>query len=840
MNTFTLQNGFKTITHKDNSNPLVCLQLYIRTGSTTETKKEAGFSHFTEHLVFKSTESFKNNSIMEQVTFAGGSMNAYTEYDSTCFYLTLPSEFIEKGLQILSEIAYKVEFLKDDFLSEKKVVIEELKQYMNDPEDFFVEEVAKRYLAGNPYSKPIIGTLDSLTEASISDLQKFYKKHYFPGNSFLVVTGDFQTEVFDQLTKKYFAAWDSKKQKISKSAGKTKYPIKPEYFHIPKKIRNDILAFVFPDLAEANPKAYPLSIASKAFGIGKNSMLYKRLFSEEMLIDTIRVHSLNGINEGALIIVIMPKKKANIQKIIDVFCEELDKFQHSKLSDIDISQHKKELLHFYKYSYEYVESLASGLGSEELTLGFEEFEKYPTKIRAITKSDIDNVIKKYFAFKHLNVFHIGKKSISKDAVNKSFESYTKPKKLQSKKKYVETKYNSGSKLLLRKISGKPTVGISISFEVSQMNEHANQRGLNLVTSGMLLYGNKNHNYQQFVNYCTSNGINFGVAARSETTTIRLKCFKEALIPSLELLSDVISTPSFPKDQLGNMKQSYASNLSRIKDYPDYYASQLWKEMIFGKTSNLVSREGTVSNLRKISKKKIEDWFSAYYLSNKFALAVVGDINLGSVQKTCEKLFLRKESKVKTNPQIAEVDSDVERFRRKKFDSDQSVIHLGGFGCTSLQPYQNTAFHVLAQIIGGDTNSIFFRELREKRGLGYSVDFDYYSNRLTGIYAASVTVDKKREEETLNLLKSILANIKDNGISKEDLEKTKNYIRGQRLMEEESVISRAQTLSVLEATGFGYEYFQKRDERLKKVTLKSLKDVAAEYFNEENFFIHVLS
>ena len=840
MNTFTLKNGFKAITSKDSSNPLVCLQLYVRIGSASEAKKEAGFSHFTEHLVFKNTENFKNNSIMEQATFSGGTMNAYTEYDSTCFYLTLPSEFTETGLKILSDIAYKVQFLNEDFISEKKVVIEELKQYMSDPEDFFVEEVAKKYLNGNPYSKPIIGNLESLKKAEVDDLERFYKKHYLPGNSFLVVTGDIKTDEFSALTKKYFADWKAGKKNKVNGASKTVYPKTPEYFHIHKKVRNDILAFVFPDLAETNPQAYPLSIASKAFSIGKNSMLYKRLFNEEMLIDTIRVHSLNGVNKGALIIVVMPKQKANIRKIIEVFCEETDRLNHSKISDIEISEHKKELMHFYKYSYEYVESLASGLGSEELTLGFDEFEKYPSKIRAIKKSEVDDVIDKYFNIKKMNVFHLSKKGLDKIETDKLMSNYVSRKKVATTKKYIETETGSGSKLLLRKISGKPTVGISISFEASQMNEFPHQRGLNLITSGMLLYGNKTHNYRQFINYCTSNGINFGVAARSETTSIRLKCFKEALIPSLELLSEVISTPIFPKDQLDNMKKSYASNLSRVKDYPDYYASQLWKEMIFGKKSNLVSREGGVSDLRKISRKKIEDWFSAYYLSNKFALAVVGDIDLNSVQKTCEKLFLRTGSTLKTNPQIAEINPSSDMFQRKRFGNDQSVIHLGGFGCKSSEPYKNTAFHVLAQIIGGDTNSILFREMREKRGLGYSVDFDFYSNRQTGIYAASITVDKKREEEALNLLKSILENIKNNGISKEDLEKTKNYIRGQRLMEEESVISRAQTLSVLEATGFGYEYFQKRDKRLKKVSLKSLKDVASEYFNDANFFIHVLS
>ena len=74
---------------------------------------------------------------------------------------------------------------------------------------------------------------------------------------------------------------------------------------------------------------------------------------------------------------------------------------------------------------------------------------------------------------------------------------------------------------------------------------------------------------------------------------------------------------------------------------------------------------------------------------------------------------------------------------------------------------------------------------------------------------------------------------------EYLETTKNFIRGQRLMEQESVLSHAQTLSTLEAIGLGYEYYQKRDERLDKVDTKMLQDLAIEYFNEEDQFIHIM-
>ena len=103
----TLDNGFKIIYAKDDSNPIISLQLFIRMGSNQESKEESGFSHLTEHLVFKSTENYPENGVMEKASYLGANINAYTEYDSTCHYLTLASKYTDQGIELLAELARK-------------------------------------------------------------------------------------------------------------------------------------------------------------------------------------------------------------------------------------------------------------------------------------------------------------------------------------------------------------------------------------------------------------------------------------------------------------------------------------------------------------------------------------------------------------------------------------------------------------------------------------------------------------------------------------------------------------------------------------------------------------
>lgn len=835
-----LKNKLKIILSEDNSNPLVSLQLFVRIGSAWEKKNEAGYSHFTEHLVFKSTKKFPQNSIMERITYLGGSINAYTEYDSTCFFVTMQSGFLEEGIEILSELVMHANYDVSAFEFEKNVVIEELKQFKNDPEDFFIDEIANEYFRKNPYKFPIIGNKNSLKDASLESLRLFYKNYYLPNNSFLVASGDLEEDNVLRLIEKYFGSW--KQKGITKTdLIKDKLPAKPAVFSIEKKISNDMLAFILPDIAESNPDSYPISLAMKAFAIGKNSRLHSRLFDKEQLTDNIKVHSLCGINDGAAIILIMPKKKADLNKICEIFLEEQNNFVEYGLNETELKDHKKELIFFYRYSFEYVESLASSLGMEELQCKYERFFEYPERINKIKNSELNKIIKKYLCKDHLYIFHHGKRKFDKSVLLEKLNLPSKKtfKNIQAKE-YYETHLQNGMKVLLKKVYGKPTVGISLSFEVSQLNETVKNRGLNLLTSGLMLYGNEKRNYQQVLNYCTSNGINLGIIPQLETTSVKMKCFKEMLPITIELLSEVVQTPVFPSGYFYNLQQTYKSNLDRIRDYPIFFATKLWKELIFGKYSNMINQTGTKSSLKCISLKKIRKWFRDYYHPQNMSLAIVGEFNFNQVIEICEQTFKSDNTQNTMIGQQFIYDPSSQKNKKTKKNIDQSIIHLGGFGCSFKEKEKNTAFHVLAQIIGGDTNSILFNELREKRGLAYSVEFDFHSYRELGYYVATAIVDKKREGEAIDIIRSVLDNIKKNGISKEDLQKTKNYIRGQRLMEEESMLSQAQMLSILEAIGFGYEYYRKREERLEKVSLKAIHNVAEEYFNEDEFFIHVLS
>jgi zinc protease len=835
-----LDNGFKIIIAPNNVHPVVSLQLFVRIGSCWENDNEAGFSHFLEHLVFKSTDKFPDNELSNRAMYLGSNINAYTEFDSTCYYLSLSSQFLAEGLEILSELVRFANFSAKDFRAEKGVVLEELIQYQNDPEDNFVEQIPGHYFSVSPYMKPIIGTKESVKSAKAEDLRDFYKKNYSPGNCFLVVSGDVDIDNLMNEVERFFGDWQGESL-CSHIPQEAVYPTSFTVKSFKRNISKPVLAFAVPELSDRDPESYSLGLITKMFALGKQSRLHRRLFVKEKLVEQIKVDSYTGINAGISVILINPRHKRDCEKIIDIFLEEFNQIRHFGFTIEELNSAKTDLLHSYKYSLEYARYLGMNLGNDELINNYRHFFDYPQIVSKITKSSLTDIVKRYYCFEYLGVFSLSNDFQIPETVNEKVRFLAEKRYISNglKKDFFERKLDNGIKVLMKRVAGRPTVGITAAFNVSQLNENETNRGINMLTSVLLLYGNSQKNYSQLLEFCSRYGIQIDVSAQDEVTLVKVKCFNEYLNVGLELLADILTKPLFPHDHFHNIQKSLISNLERVKDFPHYYASSLWRKQIFGKDSNLLEREGSKKNLRNQSRKKVINWYNSNYSVSGLTLAIVGDFDFEDTLYYCDNIFgdgLRygspEEKRIVCNPGP--------RYKSNSLpENQQGIIHLGGFSCKTTETVANTAFHLLAQILGGDITSRLYDELREKRGLAYSVGFELNTMKDLGYFVAYALVDKQNIKLSLKLIQKVFSDLIENGVTEEELTVAKNIIRGQRLRSEESVLGQAAAIAALDCLGYGYEFYLKREERLQQVTTKDIADVAGKYLREDNLYIHVM-
>ncbi len=135
---------------------------WVRTGSADERAKQYGFAHFLEHMLFKDTTAKETGKpstgkLARAIESLGGDINAYTSFDQTVYHMTFAEEHLEKVLDTFGEMAKPQKFLKSDFISEREVILEEIKKNEDSPGRKLYQDLFSALYEKHPYGRPVIG-----------------------------------------------------------------------------------------------------------------------------------------------------------------------------------------------------------------------------------------------------------------------------------------------------------------------------------------------------------------------------------------------------------------------------------------------------------------------------------------------------------------------------------------------------------------------------------------------------------------------------------------------------------------------------------------------------------
>jgi zinc protease len=615
------------------------------------------------------------------------------------------------------------------------------------------------------------------------------------------------------------------------------YPETPGIDHVERKVTQELLAFVIPELSDAHPDVHTLGLVTKTLAHGKESRLYERLFYREQMINSLRIHSYGGNCDGVSIIIIEPRQGADWNHLVSVFFEEMRRMYEEGLPPHEIRKLVNELSLAHRYTFEYMESVAAGLGNEELVSDYRRFMQYPAQLAAITPEQVHQAVRRYFSPGRIQVYSLSRKA----PVLRIPEKASRTRLNAPTDNVFDTCLPNGMRLFMKPTPGKGIVAFSACLPVSQMNESPDLRGVNQMVSSLLIHGTNSRDYRSILDTCTSNGIIITVSNHLESTSVLAKCFPEYTSLAVEMLDDILFEPSFPETHFENFRRTYRESLDRIRDYPEQYAQYLWRRMAFGKDCTLLHRKGTKGDLHRMTRSHLVDWHRKHYQPSQITLVVMGDFDPQRMVDLLSFRFANRhdESQESTSRELRLIPA-MNRIRFRRTDSDQSVIYLGGFGCPGTDTIRNTAFYVLSHILGGDLYSRLSTELRERMGVAYSCGFDFQAVQDVGYFAATATVDRAQERESLTAIRRILREVAAKPVTATELEMAKNAIRGQRLFEQESVLQQAEMLSMLLTLKFPYLFWLEREKRLQQVTADQIQQLATDYFRADNEFLYILS
>ncbi len=184
-----LPNKIRVVSHSMKGYDSVSLGLWFGVGGRYESDDVKGASHFLEHIVFKGSRRFSGNQIKKQIEGIGGSLNAFTAQESTCYFARIPSRFLENTLDVLCDMVFHPLIPSQEVERERMVILEEIKMYKDLPQHHVLEILEGLLWPNHPLGRSLPGTLRSVTGLSRDKLRRFQRTCYVPNNLVVAAAG---------------------------------------------------------------------------------------------------------------------------------------------------------------------------------------------------------------------------------------------------------------------------------------------------------------------------------------------------------------------------------------------------------------------------------------------------------------------------------------------------------------------------------------------------------------------------------------------------------------------------------------------------------------------------
>ncbi|HZZ27635.1 MAG TPA: pitrilysin family protein [Pirellulales bacterium] len=204
--TATLENGLEVVAECDGSAFSTALGFFVNTGARDETDDVSGVSHFLEHMVFKGTPTRDAENVNREFDEMGAHYNAFTNEENTVYYAAVLPEYLHSTVALLADLM-RPSLREDDFTTEKKVILEEIKMYDDQPPFGVDDKCRAAFFGDHPLSRSVLGTAESVGGLQVDQMRKYFERRYCPRNIVLVGSGRIDFPQLCQTAQECCGSW---------------------------------------------------------------------------------------------------------------------------------------------------------------------------------------------------------------------------------------------------------------------------------------------------------------------------------------------------------------------------------------------------------------------------------------------------------------------------------------------------------------------------------------------------------------------------------------------------------------------------------------------------------
>lgn len=275
------ENGLRAILIHNPLAPVAAYVTHFTVGSASEGERQRGLAHFFEHMMFRETERLRDGDIDRIIGEAGGvGLNASTSYDTTNYYVNVPTEQLERLIALEADRMVNLKLSADLIEKERGAVLGEMRMYQDMPSDQFWNAFMATAFESHPYRHPIIGYLEQVEGFSTEDFARFYRHHYAPNRAVIAVAGGFDEPEVLRLLDRHYGGIPPGAPRPAPAPAEPAHaaPRRKELTHA--KISTEYLLMGNSAPGMTHPDAPVLALLSAVLSAGRSSPLYRRIVLE--------------------------------------------------------------------------------------------------------------------------------------------------------------------------------------------------------------------------------------------------------------------------------------------------------------------------------------------------------------------------------------------------------------------------------------------------------------------------------------------------------------------------------------------------------------------------------
>jgi zinc protease len=848
-----LPNGLTLLLRESHLAPVAELQIWANVGSADELPGEEGLAHFHEHMLFKGTQRRGVGDVAAEIEGAGGRVNAYTSFDTTVYHATLPSDALETGLDVLVDAVRNSVFDPDEIEREIEVVLEEIRRSLDSPLHVLGDAVFAAVFQVHPYRAPILGSAESVARFRRDQVLSFFRRWYAPDNLVVVAAGDFDAAALAESIRGAFAGAEPAGARRSRPVEPPQRELRTAILQQPfERVRLDLS---WPAAPFRSDDAIHLDLLSYILGECESSRLVRRVKEREGLADRIDSGAYTPLDAG-LFSVSVDLDSERALPAISASLREVERLRLEAASDEEIERARANFLCAEHFERESVSGQARKLGSFQVLAGdWRKEEAYLESVRRASPADLLRVARHYLAPEQLTVGALlpgdGGAALSRDAVARAVAAGVeatrralavparatgsargespapRPPARGGRRDAAELqsyRLEGGAELHVAPRREVPVVALRAGLVGGLLSETPGSAGITNLLTGVWMRGTETRSAADLARAVEGLAADLDGFAGRSSLGLTLEATSDKLEPGLDLLAEVLLEPGFDPEEIEHERRDILAAIDRREDRLAQLAYLLFARTLFGEHPYALPVLGNRESVEGLDEAALRAHHDRLVRAPNLVIGMAGDVDPDRAAQALSSRLSALPAEALALPGRPALTPPAERrtaFLRK----DRAQAHLVlGFAGLAVQDRDRCALDVIAQLLAGQGGRLFL-ELRDRRGLAYSVSATNIEGLDPGFFSVYIaTAPEKSEDARAGILEE-LERLVSQPVPDDELARARRFLAGNFAIDQQRSASRAAHLALDALYGLGPDHHRRYAEEIAAVTKEDVLRVA---------------